>query len=352
MAFVSIKIELNILRCFRFRVLSILKTVFASLLRQFGTPWPKKAAWCRPDRPEGWQGFDNRRVEDAFFHACRILNLKRIGPMETGYGRRSRGALVRRHSDGCVFWLKTSGVFDTENWLWSGEREASCRQDLPSLRLENRVEWKQDRTVWAATLSASAPSKAVEKTPLAGPQACMISDRWIEKLKAALDQISRSDTKRQRHSFENLSRVFSATYGIDCSIDRYKWRPAHGDLQWSNLTAPSFSLYDWECFALAPPGFDAAWLIAHSALEPELASRLEKSFADILDTHEGLQVRLYASNRVLEAAKQGGMNPALVPPLEKTVDLLLQRLREPQTCRRPAARFQGRLNMPPDVLSA
>lgn len=63
-------------------------------------------------------------------------------------------------------------------------------------------------------------------------------------------------------------------------------------LHWSNLTGPSLAILDWEGWGLALAGTDAATLHAYSLPVPEVAAQVHETFADILDTPDGLQARL------------------------------------------------------------
>jgi hypothetical protein len=95
-----------------------------------------------------------------------------------------------------------------------------------------------------------------------------------------------------------------------------EWHVGHGDLQWSNLTAPTFNLLDWECWGYVPRGYDAAYLIAVSCADPELVRRLERAFADDLETESGRVARLAALANLIGLIKAGWLDPRYMRSLK------------------------------------
>ncbi len=73
-----------------------------------------------------------------------------------------------------------------------------------------------------------------------------ISDAWIGDLKASLRSIGRLPTPRQKFDPKWVSRLLAERFKLNAPVRTEEWRTAHGDLQWSNLTAPKLTLLDWE----------------------------------------------------------------------------------------------------------
>jgi hypothetical protein len=76
-------------------------------------------------------------------------------------------------------------------------------------------------------------------------------------------------------------------FGPDAPHFANEWQVVHGDVNWSNLTAPNLVLLDWESWGLGPRGFDAAELVAFSCHRPAIAQRLEAAFAEDLQSQSG-----------------------------------------------------------------
>jgi hypothetical protein len=86
---------------------------------------------------------------------------------------------------------------------------------------------------------------------------------------------------------------------VDATID--EWAPAHGDLAWSNLTAPNCYLLDWEDWGMAPRGFDAATLWSESLAVTALAEQVYLERRAELDSRSGTLARLYQCSELLAA---------------------------------------------------
>jgi hypothetical protein len=83
------------------------------------------------------------------------------------------------------------------------------------------------------------------------------------------------------------------------------WVTAHGDLHWANLCAPGLQIIDWEGWGLAPAGYDAATLHAHSLLVPGTAARVRAELADVLNTPDGRFAELVAISELLHGVARG-----------------------------------------------
>ncbi|MFQ6199800.1 hypothetical protein [Streptomyces sp. NPDC000405] len=88
----------------------------------------------------------------------------------------------------------------------------------------------------------------------------------------------------------------------------------HGDLHWGNLTTVPLALLDWERWGLVPFGYDAGLLHANSLLVPDVATRIRKEFAAVLDTPAGRIGELAALAEMLQAVARGWY-PDLAPRL-------------------------------------
>ena len=88
--------------------------------------------------------------------------------------------------------------------------------------------------------------------------------------------------------------------------------------------APSLSLIDWEFYGAAPRGYDAAMLLMLASKDPELHDRLEKAFAEDLNTRSGLIARLYTIASRLKRMEEGKSDPRYYRKMEREAERLLR----------------------------
>ena len=122
-----------------------------------------------------------------------------------------------------------------------------------------------------------------------------------------------------------VSERLAAAGARGISPAHIRWTTAHGDMHWANLTAPSLTILDWEGWGRAPAGTDAATLHAYSLLVPEIAAEVHRTFADILDTRDGLLAGLLATVRLQRRIGHGD-DPILARPLQRRARELASRL--------------------------
>ncbi len=84
-------------------------------------------------------------------------------------------------------------------------------------------------------------------------------------------------------------------------------------------------MLDWESWGRAPTGTDAATLHAYTLHVPDVAARVYETFADVLDTEDGLRARLLVTAR-LQRRIDLGDDPILAEPLQRQARELARRL--------------------------
>ncbi|MGI9001660.1 MAG: hypothetical protein ACR2GH_08325 [Pseudonocardia sp.] len=139
------------------------------------------------------------------------------------------------------------------------------------------VQWRADET----SLVPDAPIKP-GGTLTVDP---MLDDRWWERLNASLDALTATSTTRvstvhtELMTQDRLTAAIAGAFGqrVDTTVEH--WVPAHGDLNWANLTAPVCWVLDWEDWGRAPRGLDAATLWRASLAMPALAERVRSRAA-------------------------------------------------------------------------
>lgn len=263
-------------------------------------------------------GYVTDGLDDAVSEACTRLRLTLVDQPKSGYQNKSRGATVRA-ANGTLCWLKVTGIGTgaTAEWLRAGEESADGIRDVPKPSTLKIEDWSAGGTRWRAVLMTLAPSGALAPSPNDFPKADSISDAWIGELKASLHSIGRLPPPRQKFDPKWVSRLLAERFKLNATIRTEEWRTAHGDLQWSNLTAPKLTLLDWESWGAAPRGYDAARLIAFSCASPALVERLRAAFAEEIDTPSGRVTQLFACAEMLAAIESGTFNPLLHQPTEQ-----------------------------------
>src|SRR6266699_1207337 len=95
----------------------------------------------------------------------------------------------------------------------------------------------------------------LDRTPVLEP-------RWWEQLVDAVVKIQTKQTDRVFLTEDRLAQRLNERFALKLKRPFPYWQTAHGDLRWANLTAPKFSIIDWETWGRAPYGFDVAYLHA------------------------------------------------------------------------------------------
>lgn len=262
-------------------------------------------------------GYVTDSLDDAMAEACSRLGLTLVDQPKRGYQGKSRGATVRA-ADGSQCWLKVTGITGAvAEWLRAGEVAAGQIRGVPRPAILKIADWNADGVQWRALLMSLAPSRTAAPSPNDCPESKAISDAWIGDLKASIDTIGRLPPPRQKFDPKWVSRLLAERFKLNAPIRTEEWRTAHGDLQWSNLTAPKLTLLDWESWGDAPRGYDAARLISFSCASPELAERLRAAFAEEIDTQAGRVTQLFVCAEMLAAIENGTLNPLLYQPTEE-----------------------------------
>ena len=257
--------------------------------------------------------------------ACNRLGLTLVDQPKHGYLDRSRSATVSA-ADGALCWLKVNGITagSAAQWLRTGEETADQIQGVPRPTIIKIADWNADDVQWRALLMSLAPCCTAASTPNDCPESKSISDAWIGDLKASFHEIGRLPSPRRRFEPKFMSHLLVDRFNLNAPIRVEEWRTAHGDMHWGNLTVPKLMLLDWELWGAAPPGYDAARLIAFSCARPELVERLRAVFTEELDTPSGRVTQLLACAELLATIESGHLSPRLYQPVESLARQVLR----------------------------
>lgn len=144
-----------------------------------------------------------------------------------------------------------------------------------------------------------------------------LSESWWARFNDSMNALAQHVTVRtatptlmpitQERFTATIHKIFPQ---VETTID--EWAAAHGDLAWTNLTAPEFCILDWEDWGMAPRGFDAAYLRNASLAVPGLADRIYQERRADIDCRTGRLCQLYTCAGVI-AAPADWAGPLLEP---------------------------------------
>jgi hypothetical protein len=156
--------------------------------------------------------------------------------------------------------------------------------------------------------------------------AAKLPDSWWAELDASLDALARHDATRlatpdcepitQQRITSMIEKVFPGR--IDSTIE--EWTTAHADLNWANLTGPTFTILDFEDWGRAPRGLDAATLWRSSLTVSDVAERVLRHRLLDLECRTGRIMMLYYCAEIISWADVS--EPLFVPSKAEAEKLL------------------------------
>ncbi|NKY96696.1 phosphotransferase [Nocardiopsis dassonvillei subsp. albirubida] len=205
--------------------------------------------------------------------------------------------------------------------LWEGNplAERLLPPSIPRPRLLAEHTWGEPPDVFQALLFSFVEATPVSATPdLRAPLPRGLGSAWWAELRTVLHRLGQVPVPegRRSHTPGFLDRI--PTYlpeageaGVDLKVGT--WVTSHADLHWANLTHHPLVLMDWEGWAAAPLGYDAAVLHAYALPEPGTAAVVREVFADVLDTEEGRLAHLIICAEIAQAAERDPIHRRLAP---------------------------------------
>ncbi|MFJ4945613.1 hypothetical protein ACIP4V_23845 [Streptomyces albidoflavus] len=166
------------------------------------------------------------------------------------------------------------------------------------------VAWRDETepVMWRADETELLPGAPVGSAVVAEDPG--LTEEWWAALNASLDALAAQHTNRiatpdtETLTQELVTGTIHAVFpGVDTAVAG--WRPAHADLNWANLTAPAFCVFDWEDWGMAPGGLDAANLWGASLAVPALADRVRGERRDDLESRDGKLMTLFVAAKIL-----------------------------------------------------
>ena len=270
--------------------------------------------------------------DEMLADACRRLGV--TDPIRRDFNGRTTHAIVTT-AHGSKAWLKVGGVVrNTRDACRQAEIEAEGLSNLRKPGIMAVSEWKKSGISWRGVLMTIAPSDAAADSPLHAPPSSSVPERWWDELRDALQAVRRIRTSRFIYSPSEIADLIRTYLPSGFPTHADAWCVQHGDLHWSNLTLPHLMLLDWEVWGQAPVGYGAGRLLVVSLLSPDIAAKVEQSFADEFSTASG-RVGVLAAIAVMKRQIEAG---GVTRDLEPCIHVLLDRIRKDE--------FGGR-RMPP-----
>ncbi|MEU5393286.1 hypothetical protein [Streptomyces tibetensis] len=244
----------------------------------------------------------------------------RMQPVEDVLGRVGQSLQVRLLSETVVRKRRTVGAkTDRDTWVrierrpldkipdqgWNGAESAARLGGVAQPEWYGCVVWRDvdGPVMWRADETALLSSAPIGTSVVA--TAPDLPEEWWKALNASLDALAAQNTTRvatpdtvtitQAHVTQSIRSVF--TDDFDTTVER--WVPAHADLNWANVTAPTLQLFDWEDWGNAPLGLDSASLWASSLAVPALAERVRHERRSDFESGNGKLMTLFACSKIL-----------------------------------------------------
>ncbi|MFH8771492.1 hypothetical protein [Streptomyces sp. NPDC017958] len=188
---------------------------------------------------------------------------------------------------------------------WNGTECAARLEGVAQPAWLGCLVWQDsdEPVMWRADETGLLPGGPVGTAVLS--EAPVLLDEWWQALNDSLDALAAQETRRvatpdtvtitQALVTKSIRSVFSDSF--DTTVSR--WVPAHADLNWANMTAPTFSIFDWEDWGIAPSGLDSASLWASSLAVPALADRVWQERRSDFESRDGKLMTLFVCSKIL-----------------------------------------------------
>ncbi|MFG2716900.1 hypothetical protein ACGFW5_01115 [Streptomyces sp. NPDC048416] len=217
--------------------------------------------------------------------------------------RRSVGARTDRRT-----WIRIErrGLDKIGVQGWNGTECAARLEDIAQPVWRGCVVWQDadEPVMWRADETELLPSAPIGNAILSEDP--KLPDAWWQVFNASLDALAAQDTQRvatpdtvtiTQALVTEAVRSIAPTADFDTTVEW--WVPAHADLNWANMTAPTFSLFDWEDWGNAPRGLDSASLWGSSLAVPALANRVRHERRHDFESRDGMLMTLFACSKIL-----------------------------------------------------
>jgi hypothetical protein len=251
--------------------------------------------------------------------AARAIDL-RVEPIDEVLDRVERSLQARLDRNSIVRKRRSvGGRTDRDTWVrierrgfdkivgqgWNGAECAAVLEGIAKPAWLAGLAWRDlsEAVMWRADETDLLPGNPIGTSVLS--EAPQLPDTWWQTLNASLDALAAQRTMRsatpdtvtitQAVVSESIRKVFSCDF--DTTVEQ--WVPAHADLNWANMSGPTFCLFDWEDWGNAPLGLDSASLWVSSLAVPALADRVRLERRRDFESRDGKLMTLFACSKIL-----------------------------------------------------
>ena len=249
--------------------------------------------------------------------AAKVLDVQQAG--DPVHDQRLRAAGVRVLDHGVPAWLRV--VFDDPEWgrgsYMDGTVTANEIRGVPKPDIIRWQDWDDNgRHIRGEVSTYVEDSTIADDMLLTAP--ADISGPWLASLRDALIALEQNPVPTGGVDLDDVSHGAQAYFGCELDLAKVRWTAAHCDLHWGNVTAPTFTIIDWEIWGRAPAGYDAATLYCTSLLQPPISVGIWQALAPFPDTPDGRLATVAAAVRLLRFVDGGDYLP-LARPLREHV---------------------------------
>jgi len=247
------------------------------------------------------------------------------------YGTKSGGCIVT-HSSFQERWLKVKWALagQLNRFLWDGELLSIGLEGVSKPRIFGHFDWEAIGICYRAVMMSVVPRVISEEHHL--DRTPVLEPRWWEQLVDAVVKIQTKQTDRVFLTEDRLAQRLNERFGLKLKRPFPYWQPAHGDLRWANLTAPKFSIIDWETWGRAPYGFDVAYLHALSVSDAQVLAKIKEVFSAIMAKPAYDITFLYSAAKVMRAFDVRGYHEGIQTELCREVERVLEDRRFAEFC--------------------
>lgn len=244
----------------------------------------------------------------------------RVEPVEETLGHVERSLQTRLERDTVVRKRRSVGArTGRDTWVrierrgldrigvqgWNGTECAARLEGIAQPEWQGSVVWRDrdEPVMWRADETELLPGTPIGTAVLSDDP--KLSDEWWQAFNTSMDRLAAQDTRRiatpdtvtikQALVTESIRSVFSDDFDTTVEL----WVPAHADLNWANMTAPTFRLFDWEDWGNAPQGLDSASLWSSSLAVPALADRVRLERRRDFESRDGKLMTLFVCSKIL-----------------------------------------------------
>ncbi|QQC90588.1 hypothetical protein [Streptomyces alfalfae] len=226
----------------------------------------------------------------------------RFDPNTVVRKRRSVGARTNRDT-----WVRIERrhLSKINDQGWNGTECAARLKGVSQPVWQGCVVWRDadEAAMWRADETELLPGDPVGTAVLSEDP--KLPDEWWRAFNSSLDALAAQNTSRvATPDTESITQtlvtetVHSAFPGsLDTTVEQ--WGPAHADLNWANMSAPTFCLFDWEDWGNAPRGLDSASLWVSSLAVPNLADRVRRERHADFASRDGKLMTLFVCSKIL-----------------------------------------------------